>query len=946
MDSLGGGADLEQSVSVTAGVGYGVIGADLHIYADGVPLYLLTEHAPAAQADSAWLRELPSRMLNARFQVVGFTGRREEITSLHAWRREEVPLSVRWLHGAGGRGKTRLASQFADEAALVGWKVVHAVHGPGTVLPLDRQQQDLRLDDADGVLLMVDYADRWPLTDLRWLLRNRILQQGVPTRILLLARGTHSWPLVQAMVGDEAAASEQELRPLDAAGRQRADMFAAARRSFAAAYGVDDDAVIEPPGPLDDPEMGLTLALHMAALVAVDAYAASREPPRGMEALTIYLLDREQLQWVSRYGERGRNADRLYRTPPEIMNQVVFTAAMTGALPTASAVTVLSRLRLGDDADQLLRDHAACYPAAPANGGAALEPLYPDRLAEDFLGLSLPGHAADYPAADWAGASATTLLTGGRDLLMWLPRSVTFLAAAAHRWPHLGERHLYPVLRSQPHLLLAAGSAAITSLTSIDSLDMRVLEAVEPLLPSERNLRLDVGAAAITERLTSARLPRERDPVERARMLAHLGWRYTGAGRAADAFDATQRAVAILRGLPPSEQRKHRDALASVLTNLGSTLMKLGRWEAGLAVTTEAVNEQRVLVRENPSQQRTADLAMSVHNVGVSLRELRRLDEALVPAQETVRLYRSLAADFPEDYLPELAAALGSLGTLMSMLDRDNEATAATREALAIRRRLTAEAPDTHQQDQAVTRANLGAQLSEMRQWDEALAETDRAFALQAQVNSITGARHDPTLAALSTNRAAQLWELGRHEEAVTEARVAVESYRLLAQDLPGKYQQMLATALANLGRMLSELGKAEMLEVIGESVAIRRGLADADPTAYVTDLAFSLATLTAAIAQQGHLDQALDLAREAVDRHRAAGLAQIAGAPPLIRDLAVESRLGRRSPGGRRGGASRAAGGCGRVPAARRGRPSPSSAAGEPPAGPQRRAGRHRAPV
>jgi len=57
----------------------------------------------------------------------------------------------------------------------------------------------------------------------------------------------------------------------------------------------------------------------------------------------------------------------------------------------------------------------------------------------------------------------------------------------------VGEQHLYPLLRSNPHLLLAADSAAITTLTSIDTLDTRVLEAAERLLPRQRDVRLDVG---------------------------------------------------------------------------------------------------------------------------------------------------------------------------------------------------------------------------------------------------------------------------------------------------------------------------------------------------------------------------------------------------------------------------------------------------------------------
>lgn len=55
-----------QRVTSTAGFAYGVIGADIHVFGDGSPVYLLQSWKAAAAPDPRWLRELPSRMLNAR----------------------------------------------------------------------------------------------------------------------------------------------------------------------------------------------------------------------------------------------------------------------------------------------------------------------------------------------------------------------------------------------------------------------------------------------------------------------------------------------------------------------------------------------------------------------------------------------------------------------------------------------------------------------------------------------------------------------------------------------------------------------------------------------------------------------------------------------------------------------------------------------------------------
>jgi len=150
-----------QHVTATAGFAYGVVGADLHVFGDGTPVYVLENWRGVPESDPAWLRELPSRMLNARFAVVDFTGRDDELAQLQHWRRNGPRLAARWLHGPSGAGKTRLAAQFAAQSIAAGRKVITATHGPGTVLP-PPGSQDLRLDGAAGVLVIVDYADRWP----------------------------------------------------------------------------------------------------------------------------------------------------------------------------------------------------------------------------------------------------------------------------------------------------------------------------------------------------------------------------------------------------------------------------------------------------------------------------------------------------------------------------------------------------------------------------------------------------------------------------------------------------------------------------------------------------------------------------------------------------------------------------------------------------------------
>ncbi len=103
--------EAHQHVSAVAGFAYGAVGADIHVFGDGTPLYLLETYQPTQPPETRWLREMPSRMLDARSRVVPFTGRHTEREDLHAWLNADARLAVRWLHGLGGQGKTRLVRQ-------------------------------------------------------------------------------------------------------------------------------------------------------------------------------------------------------------------------------------------------------------------------------------------------------------------------------------------------------------------------------------------------------------------------------------------------------------------------------------------------------------------------------------------------------------------------------------------------------------------------------------------------------------------------------------------------------------------------------------------------------------------------------------------------------------------------------------------------------------------
>ena len=867
-----------QNVTAVDGFAYGVIGADLHVIPDRGPVYLLAGHRPPQEADSDWLVAQPSRMLNARYAVVDFTGRETEQAKLTAWLRTGSRLAARWLHAPGGQGKTRLAAELAVQATAAGWKVAVATHGPGAVHP-PPGSQDLRPDDAAGLLLLVDYADRWPLTHLTWLFSNALFHRQVPARLLLLARSAQPWPALRSTLEDQADVSDQLLPPLPTgtAADERAVMFAAARKNFAARYGIIDPAVIaqiSPPSPLEPGAFGITLAVHTAALVAVDAYARRIRPPEDPAALTAYLLDRERRAWARLYENRLEGLD--FHTPPSVMARTVFTAALSGPADHRRGREILTRLGVEGHPHRLLSDHAACYP--PAAADSVLEPLYPDRLAEDFLALSLPGHTLTaYPADPWSAAGTADLASRDDEGSPppYIARTMTFLAAAAGRWTHVSA-YLNTLLARDPSLAIAAGGAALTAFTEV--IDMEVLEAIEAYLPSDRHVDLDPAAAAITIRLHEHRLASATDDDERATLHTLLGYRLANASRYEEALAATGEAAGIYRRLAAAQSDAFEPDLARTLENVSTLFSRLGRPEEALAAAGEAAESWRRLAAARPAVFEP-DLAGALTNLSGKLSTVGRPEDALAAAAEAAEIYRRLAAARPDALEPDLARALSNLGVMLSGLGRPEEALAATVEAAESWRRLAAAWPAVFEPDLAGSLSNLGMMLSGLGRPEEAVAPAAEAAEIGRRLAAARPDAFEPQLATALTNLGLWLWEVGRPEEAVAPAAEAAEIYRRLAAARPDAFEPDLAGALTNLAIILAALGRPEeALAATEEAAVIRRRLTAARPAVFEPDLAESLSNLGMMLSGLGRPEEAVAPAGEGAEIYR-----RLAAARPAV---------------------------------------------------------------
>ncbi|MFE1409811.1 hypothetical protein ACFW6F_03195 [Streptomyces sp. NPDC058746] len=782
--------EVHQEVRAVAGFAYGTIGADIHVFGDGTPVYLLYARDPHGAADtlrrdSAWLRAQPSRMLDARSEIVEFTGREAELARLREWRDQPDRSAVRWLHGPGGAGKSRLAARFAADCADAGWLVVDAVHGTDTHPPAEGSQ-DLRTGHRTGVLLLVDYADRWPDAHLRWLFHNGLLLGDLPARVLLIARSVRPWPALRAQLTRQRRATDLSDQPLDPlSGRQgeRSRMFEAARRSFAAHYP-DPSALVGLRPPYEDlarPDFGLTLAVHMAALVAVDARAGGREPPAGLAGMTAYLLDREHDNWL-RPGEHdtggsgGAGPEDGDRRALDLA-RTVFTAVLTGPMRRDAARPLLDRLLLSTPSDRALTAHAVHYPPTDPAAAHVLEPLLPDRLAEDYLALTLPGSPVTaYPADLWSVTATTRVLRrDGGAAPAWTPRALTFLIAAAERWPHIGPAVLFPLLRRDPALAVRGGGSVLTSIALLDSVDLDVLEAIEPHLPPG-DVRVESGAGELAVRLATHRLERAVDGLERARRRSELAAAHLKAGRRGEALEHMEEAVQLTRQAAEQDPA-HRSAYADALLNLGGLFLEEISAERCVDLLQEAIG---LMPQDGADPAVLGALAQAHTRLAFTLWRTGAEEQAHASVAEAERLFARLL-----DRDPLLWWSMSPDADRLEMVN--------------------------------------GYLLAMSGHNEEAAEGAGTVVASARQMAELDPARFGDDLAGSLSIQSQHLWNAGRHAESVGALLEAVHLYRQLAE-AAAHYRDVLATRLDEAADKLIALERhTEAAAIVEESLALHR---------------------------------------------------------------------------------------------------------------------------
>lgn len=816
------------------------VAGDVTITTRNPPYRVATFETSAVPLSVEAARAQPARLLQPRHAAVPFAGRESVLTDLASWLRDDEKISVRLVHAAGGQGKTRLAAHLAAQCAASGWAVWRLHHNPTQSVT-----SEVAIPKQREVLVVVDYADRWPVSHLLALLTDMnglCVQAGIKVRVLLLARSAGSWwPTVADRVDSEFAAdvADINLKPL---GDQidPTILFDTACNHFAKRLEVSDTrgmVVFDD----RDPE-NLVLAIHMAALASVDARRLNSAAPVGTSEVSAYLLRREFAHWKLLHSR----AEDPIATSEVAMRRAVYVATLTGALPRELARQALinSGTVSAEHANQTIDDHLTCYP--PSINTSVLEPLHPDRLGEDFLALinpRSPFSELSWLCDDWTLGVPGSLLTPDVPgaLHAWTPAVLTTLVETARRWPHIASGVLYPLVRERPKLAVAAGGATLTRFAKLDNVDPVALAAIDAQLPIDRNVDLDRAAAAVSIALTPIRLAENPSPAAKAAILTKHSSRLANVGLYDKAVDAGAKALNLYRHLAETNPTSHIADLAAALINVGNYMAEMGRHDEAFTLVKEASELHRRLAKIDPTEQ-LPNFAKSRSNLGVRLSQLGRHEEALALAEEASALQRRLVEIDPVVQLPDLAISLNNLGNSLMRRGRYNEALKAHHEAVTIRRQLTEANCAVFLPNLAISLMNLGGCLSHLGRDDEALLPMQEAADIYGQLAETNPAAYLPNLAASQTNLSNCLLRLTRYDEAVNFAEEAIGTYRQLAKTNPVAHLPNVAVSQTNLIPCLSAVGRhSEALAAAQEAIGLHRQFAKINPATHLPNLAMSL---------------------------------------------------------------------------------------------------------
>ncbi|MCH7887887.1 MAG: tetratricopeptide repeat protein [Proteobacteria bacterium] len=540
-------------------------------------------------------------MLGWHAGLSDFVGRDEDVKQLREWADSEPRVSLKFITGAGGVGKSRLAAEFAEIMQDDGWAA-------GFV---DLRNPSGYWIHETGTLLVVDYPEenREGVTDLLRNLSNLPVSHPL-FRVLFLSRfDVNEWGELIRDSGADAIKDEVPLH-LSTAPIENAYAILLTAQKRAA------DALESEPYPLTEaafdawqqlsPEHARPLYI-VAAAVHDAVYPGATFKYTGAKIL-------EEL--VERELSRLRRIEQQVVIQRHALARLVAIAAISDGLDHDDLRSLAAKkpLDLGlPDSDSIVDVIGQCEVMTAGR----LPRPEPDLIAAAFLVRVLAERPELAPERLWAALEGD--VGGGLERAGRLSYDAEVVLG-------LHEHRLSDWLASA-----FAGNPA------------RCLRAA----PIVAEVKLPVGLAPLDVAVWQSLAESTGDDAEKASRLNNLSVALNSIGDAAGALDAIRKAVEKYRRLAAANPARFEPELASSLNNLSNRLSDAGDAAGALDAIREAVEIYRRLAKASPARYEP-DLARSLSVLSHRLEEQGQSEPAIKAAEEALRLIRPYADRYPE----------------------------------------------------------------------------------------------------------------------------------------------------------------------------------------------------------------------------------------------------------------------------------------------------------
>ena len=700
-------------------------------------------------------------------QISEFHGRDPEMAELERWATEATQaVSVKFVTGDGGVGKSRLAGQFATQMQGKKWAA-------GFV--------DLRRPGAfpvteEGTLLVVDYPEenREGVTEFLTDLSNLDLSHRL--RVLFLSRRTiDDW---QDVIECGNAVDLVDRMPVVVGsidGPASYELFCSAQERAA-------EQCKTTPLPLS--EVALThwlerapendRALFIVALAVHSAFHPKEEVVRYTGREVLEALVRRELVRLR------RSAKKAGTDHPLAFARLLAMAAIADRIPVGRAVEFAKNEELQLGFPQQGNIHAMIAGAEIASESEIRAPK-PDIVAAAFTVTVLAEEPDTAPEIVWAALEPD--VEGGLRRLERLSYDAEIVLGMGE---HCLSKWLAEAIKGKPERC-------------------RLLEA--PFAGTQ----LPLGWLDAAVNLWQTMLECVDDEPTKARILNNLAADLAAGGDIDGALTAIHKAVEIYHRLAKTDPTRFEGELGGSLNNLWGLLTDTGDDDRALEAIREAVEIHDRLADKDPSQFESG-LAMSLNNLSCSLGDKGNLDGALKANQKAVEIYRRLARDDPAQYNRDLAASISNLAGKLSDIGDDKGALDAIKEAVDINRSLAEANPARYEPDLALSLNNLSLRSSDTGDHEGALEAVQKSVEIRRRLAKANPARFEPELATSLRSLGLVLCAGEQPEKAMQAFSQAIEIIEPHATGLPeGSPANLLSALEADLKRTQETMRDGEV---------------------------------------------------------------------------------------------------------------------------------------